>query len=150
MTPSALAPVSPQKPHRASPLVQPWIAADVSARQITDEVMRPLVTRPGAAWLASFAVSVLALAVGVASVTYEVSTGIGVWGLNKTVGWAFDITNFVFWIGIGHAGTLISAMVLLWRQQWRTSISRSAEAMTIFAVLCAAMFPLIHMGRPWL
>jgi len=70
--------------------------------------------------------------------------------LNKTVGWAFDITNFVFWIGIGHAGTLISAILLLLRQQWRTSISRSAEAMTIFAVLCAAVFPLIHMGRPWL
>jgi molybdopterin-containing oxidoreductase family membrane subunit len=77
-------------------------------------------------------------------------TGIGIWGLNRTVGWAFDITNFVFWIGIGHAGTLISAILLLFRQQWRTSINRSAEAMTIFAVMCAALFPLIHMGRPWL
>ena len=150
MTPSALAPVSPQRPHPAPRLVQPWIAADVSARRITDEVMHPLISRPGAAWLASFALAVLALAVGVASVAYEVSTGVGVWGLNKTVGWAFDITNFVFWIGIGHAGTLISAILLLLRQQWRTSISRSAEAMTIFAVLCAAVFPLIHMGRPWL
>ena len=150
MTPSALAPVSPQKPRPASRLVQPWIAADVSARRITDEVMHPLISRPGAAWLASFALAVLALAVGVASVAYEVATGVGVWGLNKTVGWAFDITNFVFWIGIGHAGTLISAILLLLRQQWRTSISRSAEAMTIFAVLCAAVFPLIHMGRPWL
>ncbi len=150
MTPSALAPVSPQKPHPAPRLVPPWIAADVSARRITDEVMHPLISRPGAAWLASFALAVLALAVGVASVAYEVSTGVGVWGLNKTVGWAFDITNFVFWIGIGHAGTLISAILLLLRQQWRTSISRSAEAMTIFAVLCAAVFPLIHMGRPWL
>ena len=150
MTPSALAPVSPQKPHPAPRPVQPWIAADVSARRITDEVMHPLISRPGAAWLASFALAVLALAVGVASVAYEVATGVGVWGLNKTVGWAFDITNFVFWIGIGHAGTLISAILLLLRQQWRTSISRSAEAMTIFAVLCAAVFPLIHMGRPWL
>ncbi|PYR16415.1 MAG: hydrogenase [Acidobacteria bacterium] len=150
MTPSALAPVSPQKPRPAPRLVQPWIAADVSARRITDEVMHPLISRPGAAWLASFALAVLALAVGVASVAYEVATGVGVWGLNKTVGWAFDITNFVFWIGIGHAGTLISAILLLLRQQWRTSISRSAEAMTIFAVLCAAVFPLIHMGRPWL
>src|SRR6266481_2717738 len=113
MTPSALAPVSPQKPHPAPRLAPPWIAADVSARQITDDVMRPLISRPGAAWLASFA--------------YEVSTGVGVWGLNKTVGWAFDITNFVFWIGIGHAGTLISAILLLLRQQWRTAISRSAE-----------------------
>ena len=83
-------------------------------------------------------------------VTWLISHGIGVWGLNNSVGWAFDITNFVFWIGIGHAGTLISAILLLFRQQWRTSINRSAEAMTIFAVLCAAMFPGIHMGRPWL
>src|SRR5881397_3279273 len=150
MTPSALAPVSPQKPRPAPRLVQPWIAADVSARRITDEVMHPLISRPGAAWLASFALAVLALAVGVASVAYEVATGVGVWGLNKTVGWAFDITNFVFWVGIGHAGTLISAILLLLRQQWRTAISRSAEAMTIFAVMCAAIFPLIHMGRPWL
>jgi Ni/Fe-hydrogenase subunit HybB-like protein len=83
-------------------------------------------------------------------VTYQVATGIGTWGLNKSVGWAMDITNFVFWIGIGHAGTLISAILLLFRQEWRTSINRSAEAMTIFAVMCAALFPLIHMGRPWM
>ena len=76
--------------------------------------------------------------------------GIGTWGLNKTVGWAFDITNFVFWVGIGHAGTLISAILLLFRQHWRNSINRAAEAMTIFAVICAAVFPLIHMGRPWI
>jgi len=75
--------------------------------------------------------------------------GIGTWGLNKTVGWAWDITNFVWWVGIGHAGTLISAVLLLFRQKWRTSINRAAEAMTIFAVICAAMFPVIHMGRPW-
>src|ERR1017187_1913261 len=71
-------------------------------------------------------------------------------GLNRSVGWAFDITNFVFWIGIGHAGTLISAILFLFRQRWRTSVNRSAEAMTIFAVMCAGLFPLIHMGRPWL
>jgi molybdopterin-containing oxidoreductase family membrane subunit len=76
--------------------------------------------------------------------------GLGVWGLNKTVGWAWDITNFVWWVGIGHAGTLISAILLLFRQKWRTSINRAAEAMTIFAVLCAASFILMHMGRPWL
>ena len=91
-----------------------------------------------------------ALGLGAGCVTYQITTGIGVWGLNKSVGWAFDITNFVFWVGIGHAGTLISAILLLFRQQWRTSINRSAEAMTIFAVMCAALFPLIHMGRPWL
>jgi molybdopterin-containing oxidoreductase family membrane subunit len=82
-------------------------------------------------------------------VGYLFAKGIGIWGLNNAVGWAFDITNFVFWIGIGHAGTLISAILLLFRQKWRTSINRSAEAMTIFAVMCAGLFPLIHMGRPW-
>jgi hypothetical protein len=75
--------------------------------------------------------------------------GIGTWGLNKTVGWAWDITNFVWWIGIGHAGTLISAILLLFRQRWRTGINRAAEAMTIFAVICAGMFPIFHMGRVW-
>jgi len=77
-------------------------------------------------------------------------TGVGIWGNNVPVGWAFDIINFVWWIGIGHAGTLISAILLLFRQQWRTSINRFAEAMTLFAVACAAMFPVLHTGRPWL
>ena len=81
---------------------------------------------------------------------YTVSTGIGTWGLNKTVGWAWDITNFVWWVGIGHAGTLISAVLLLFRQKWRMAINRSAEAMTIFSVIQAGLFPIIHMGRPWL
>src|SRR6266446_4207309 len=84
-----------------------------------------------------------------AMLTYLVATGIGVWGNNRPVGWAWDITNFVFWIGIGHAGTLISAILFLFRQKWRTSINRSAEAMTLFAVMCAGIFPLFHTGRPW-
>jgi molybdopterin-containing oxidoreductase family membrane subunit len=84
------------------------------------------------------------------TVTYLVATGIGIWGNNVPVGWAFDIINFVWWIGIGHAGTLISAILLLLRQEWRTSINRFAEAMTLFAVACAGMFPLLHTGRPWL
>ena len=84
------------------------------------------------------------------SVGYLLFTGIGIWGNNVPVGWAFDIINFVWWIGIGHAGTLISAILLLLKQEWRTSINRFAEAMTLFAVACAAMFPLIHTGRPWL
>ncbi len=79
-----------------------------------------------------------------------VSTGIGIWGNNQPVAWAFDIINFVWWIGIGHAGTLISAILFLFRQEWRTSINRFAEAMTIFAVMCAGLFPLLHTGRPWL
>src|SRR5688572_29830156 len=81
---------------------------------------------------------------------YLVIKGIGIWGNQVPVGWAFDIINFVWWIGIGHAGTLISAILLLFKQQWRMSISRFAEAMTIFAVLCAAIFPVFHTGRPWL
>jgi molybdopterin-containing oxidoreductase family membrane subunit len=86
---------------------------------------------------------------GIACIIYTVSTGIGTWGLNKTVGWAWDITNFVWWVGIGHAGTLISAVLLLFRQRWRMAINRSAEAMTIFSVIQAGLFPIIHM-RPWL
>ncbi len=84
-----------------------------------------------------------------AMLTFLVWNGIGVWGNNRPVGWAWDITNFVFWIGIGHAGTLISAILFLFRQKWRTSINRSAEAMTLFAVMCAGVFPLFHTGRPW-
>jgi molybdopterin-containing oxidoreductase family membrane subunit len=85
---------------------------------------------------------------GLACIIYTVSTGIGTWGLNKTVGWAWDITNSV-WVGIGHAGTLISAVLLLFRQRWRMAINRSAEAMTIFSVIQAGLFPITH-GRPWL
>lgn len=101
-------------------------------------------------WLPGFAASVAVLGVGVAMAAYLIATGVGVWGLNEPVGWAFAITNFVFWVGIGHAGTLISAILLLFRQKWRTSVNRFAEAMTIFAVACAGVFPLIHMGRAWL
>ena len=85
-----------------------------------------------------------------ASVAHLFLNGIGIWGNNIPVGWAFDIINFVWWIGIGHAGTLISAILLLLKQKWRTSINRFAEAMTLFAVACAGMFPIIHPGRPWL
>ena len=127
-----------------------WLDGDPTLGEITGDVAYPLNARPGRGWWACFAAAAAALTVGIVCVSYQIATGIGVWGLNKTVGWAFDITNFVFWIGIGHAGTLISAILLLFRQRWRTSINRSAEAMTIFAVLCAALFPLIHMGRPWL
>ena len=87
---------------------------------------------------------------GLTCIGYQISTGVGVWGLNPPVGWAWDITNFVFWIGIGHAGTLISAILFLLRQKWRTSINRAAEAMTLFAVICAAIFPGIHVGRVWM
>ncbi|NLH62059.1 MAG: polysulfide reductase NrfD [Ignavibacteriales bacterium] len=94
--------------------------------------------------------SLTLLFIGVISVSYLFFYGTGVWGLNQPVGWAFDITNFVFWVGIGHAGTLISAILYLLRQKWRMGIARFAEAMTIFAVMCAGIFPVIHTGRPWL
>lgn len=133
-----------------SPLRAPWIEGHKSLRRVTEEVCAPLERRATLLWWLAFLASFSVLAVGATAVTYQVATGIGTWGLNRTVGWAFDITNFVFWIGIGHAGTLISAILFLFRQKWRTSVNRSAEAMTLFAVMCAGLFPLIHMGRPWL
>jgi Ni/Fe-hydrogenase subunit HybB-like protein len=126
-----------------------WIAGAPTLKQVTDDIARPMEGKPGKLWYVLFAVAVLCLIDLLVMATYLIANGIGVWGLNNSVGWAFDITNFVFWIGIGHAGTLISAILLLFRQKWRTSINRSAEAMTIFAVMCAGLFPLLHMGRPW-
>ena len=101
-------------------------------------------------WWVAFAVTTAIALFGLTCIGYQISTGVGTWGLNSPVGWAWDITNFVFWIGIGHAGTLISAILFLLRQKWRTSINRSAEAMTLFAVICAAIFPGIHVGRVWM
>jgi molybdopterin-containing oxidoreductase family membrane subunit len=100
-------------------------------------------------WYILITCSSLIALYGIGCILYLFSKGVGVWGLNKTVDWAWDITNFVWWVGIGHAGTLISAVLLLFRQRWRMAINRSAEAMTIFAVIMAAMFPMIHMGRIW-
>ena len=101
-------------------------------------------------WYVAFAASVSLTLMFFGLIGYLVTTGVGVWGNNSPVFWGFPIVNFVFWIGIGHAGTLISAILFLFRQKWRTSINRFAEAMTIFAVACAGIFPLIHMGRVWL
>ncbi len=106
--------------------------------------------RPPLAWYVALAISVSLLGVLGAMILYLFSTGVGVWNLNNPVCWGFDITNFVFWVGIGHAGTLISAILFLFRQKWRTGINRMAEAMTIFAVICALLFPGIHVGRVWL
>jgi len=105
--------------------------------------------RPPLGWYVGFAIASAWTGVFFLLVVYLVSTGIGVWGTNVPVAWAFDIVNFVFWIGIGHAGTLISAILFLFRQKWRTSINRAAEAMTIFAVMCAGLFPALHVGRVW-
>jgi len=132
------------------PVEPPLITGNKTIADITRDVFTPLERKTTNRWRICFALACSALIIGLASITYQVVVGIGTWGLNRTVGWAFDITNFVFWVGIGHAGTLISAVLLLMRQRWRTSVNRSAEAMTIFAVMCAGLFPLIHMGRPWL
>src|SRR5262245_39647879 len=133
-----------------SPLRTPLVHGDKTFADVTADVAKNLERRPTRLWWYAFAASASLLLLGVAAVAYQIATGVGTWGLNKTVGWGFDITNFVFWIGIGHAGTLISAVLFLLRQHWRTSINRSAEAMTLFAVMCAGLFPMIHMGRPWL
>jgi molybdopterin-containing oxidoreductase family membrane subunit len=116
---------------------------------ITEAVATPVERRTPLGWWICFGVSAAVLGWFGVAVAWLFWEGIGVWGLNIPVGWAFDITNFVFWVGIGHAGTLISAILFLFRQKWRTSINRSAEAMTIFAVVCALIFPGIHVGRIW-
>ncbi len=136
--------------HHREPAGPPLILGSPTYGQITREVLAPMERGVTWRWWLAFVPALAALAVGGGFIYHTVATGIGTWGLNTTVGWGYDITNFVFWIGIGHAGTLISAILLLLRQQWRTSIARAAEAMTIFAVCCAGLFPLIHMGRPWL
>ncbi|QQS38280.1 MAG: polysulfide reductase NrfD [Ignavibacteriales bacterium] len=107
-------------------------------------------SKPDKKFFMALTISGSALLFGVICVTLTLLYGVGLWGNNQPVGWGFAITNFVFWVGIGHAGTLISAILFLLRQKWRTGIARFAEAMTIFAVICAAMFPVLHTGRPWL
>jgi Ni/Fe-hydrogenase subunit HybB-like protein len=130
------------------PLVQGGQSLHDISERISSVVEVPVFKTPTKYWITLAFTSSIVLLLG-AMLTYLVSTGIGVWGNNRPVGWAWDITNFVFWIGIGHAGTLISAILFLFRQKWRTSINRSAEAMTLFAVMCAGIFPLFHTGRPW-
>ncbi len=133
-----------------SSIRDPLITGGKTIGDVTQDICVRVEAKPPKTWMMALAVSLGVLAVGAYAIYETLWTGIGVWGLNKTVGWAWDITNFVWWVGIGHAGTLISAILLLFRQKWRMSINRAAEAMTIFAVICAAMFPLIHMGRLWL
>jgi len=133
-----------------SKLRQPLITGGKTNADVTRDICQLLEPKPGMGWWISLGVSVALLIIGGVATYHTVTTGIGTWGLNKTIGWAFDITNFVFWIGIGHAGTFISAILFLFNQKWRTSVNRSAEAMTLIAVMCAGIFPIIHMGRPWL
>ena len=136
--------------HKESEIREPLILGNKSYHDITKDIAFPVEGKANKYWWILFSLSLVLFLWGVVSMAYTIGTGIGAWGLNKTVNWAWDITNFVWWIGIGHAGTLISAVLLLFRQKWRMSINRSAEAMTIFGVAQAALFPLIHMGRPWL
>jgi len=137
--------------HNESILREPLITGkDITYAKITDDILLPVENKPNRAWWIGFILAALGALLWVFSVGYTFWTGIGAWGLNKTVGWAWDITDFVWWVGIGHAGTLISAVLLIFRQNWRNSINRSAEAMTIFAVICAATYVVAHMGRPWL
>ncbi|BCW93777.1 MAG: molybdopterin oxidoreductase membrane subunit [Thermoanaerobaculum sp.] len=128
----------------------PLVLGDDSFAAITERVAsiaeRP---KPPRWWTVTFSISLAFTVVLLAMLAYLFTVGVGVWGLNVPVAWGFDITNFVFWVGIGHAGTLISAILFLFRQKWRTSINRFAEGMTIFAVICAGIFPAIHTGRPW-
>ncbi|TWT99863.1 Polysulfide reductase, NrfD [Botrimarina colliarenosi] len=128
----------------------PWIEGDNDFRSVTDKVCRIAENpRPPVAWFIGFVFAASLAGMLGAMIGYLIITGVGVWGNQNSVSWGFPIVNFVFWVGIGHAGTLISAILFLFRQHWRTSINRFAEAMTIFAVVCAGTFPGIHIGRVW-
>ncbi|MCB9318530.1 MAG: polysulfide reductase NrfD [Lewinellaceae bacterium] len=132
-----------------SPIRSPLVEGHKTYHQITEDLSAPTENKPNAAWWGAFAVALTFLTIGVVCIILTIWDGITEWNLNRTIGWGWDITNFVWWIGIGHAGTLISAILLLFRQKWRTGVNRAAEAMTIFAVMCAALFPAIHVGRIW-
>ena len=128
----------------------PLIEGNKTLGQITTDVISPMEVRPGTWWFISFGISSLAAIFGFYAIYITVTKGIGTWGVNNSVGWGWEIINFVWWIGIGHAGTAFSIFLLILRQRWRTSINRAAEAMTVLAVMAAALLPALHMGRVWL
>ena len=128
---------------------RPLVGSKRSYSWITEKFSRIVEQKAPLWWWVAVLITGLIASLVPLTLAYQVSTGVGVWGLNSPVFWAWDITNFVFWIGIGHAGTLISAILFLTRQKWRTAVNRSAEAMTIFAVICAGIFPAFHVGRVW-
>src|ERR1035437_8747565 len=136
--------------HTESQIRDPLILGKKTYSQITDDVLRPVEGKANKYWYILFTIATLTFIWGIGCLAYTIGVGIGAWGSNNGVDWACDITNFVCWIGIGHAGTLISAVLLLFRQKRRLAINRSAEAMTVFAVCCAAIFVSLHTGRPWL
>jgi len=138
-------------PERRAPAQAPLIGPGHTLGTVTDRIAAVVLTAPTPrAWWVGFAVGFALLLVLLDAVAYLLLRGVGIWGVNIPVGWGFAIINFVWWIGIGHAGTLISAILLLLRQAWRQSINRFAEAMTLFAVACAGLYPVLHLGRPWL
>ncbi|TNE53743.1 MAG: hydrogenase [Bacteroidetes bacterium] len=133
-----------------APVRHVLIEGNKSYHNITEDLSSPTEKAPSKEWIIAFSIAAAFLGLYVFAVIWTIWKGIGSWNLNRTINWGWDITNFVWWIGIGHAGTLISAILLIFRQRWRTGVNRAAEAMTIFAVMCAGQFPLIHMGRLWL
>ena len=143
----------PKKPYMEGPMhsTHPVIDPGLTFASVTDKISSiVLKRRTSLAWFFGFAISFALFQLMLLAITNLVFVGIGLWGVNVPVAWGVDILNFVWWIGIGHAGTLISAILLLLRQKWRTSINRFAEAMTLFAVAQAGMYPIFHLGRPWL
>lgn len=128
---------------------EPLVEGGKTYADVSNDVCAPLESFPTKKWWVAFAISVTVMTFGFSLIGYMMYKGVGMSGIRNPVGWGMMIITFVFWIGIGHAGTLISAILFLFRQKWRTAINRSAEAMTIFAVMCAGIFPLIHTGRPW-
>ncbi len=128
----------------------PLVEGNKTLSQISKEILIPMETNPGLWWYIAFGISSIAALFGFYAIYITVSQGIGTWGVNNSVGWGWEIVNFVWWIGIGHAGTAFSIFLLILRQKWRTSINRAAEAMTVIAVMAAALFPALHMGRVWL
>ena len=143
----------PAAPHTGAPRIldrEPLVLNNRSYSWITNRICGIVENKQPALWWLLFVPSVLLTGLTVFCFAYLISTGVGVWGQKQPVAWAWDITNFVFWIGIGHAGTLISAILFLTRQKWRTSVNRAAEAMTLFAVMCAGLFPAFHVGRVWM
>jgi Ni/Fe-hydrogenase subunit HybB-like protein len=132
---------------RKAPVIEPGY----TFATVTDKISSIVLTRPTSnGWIIGFGIAFLLTMGLLYSIGYLFVRGVGIWGINIPIGWGFAIVNFVWWIGIGHAGTLISAILLLLRQSWRNSINRFAEAMTLFAVACAGMYPILHLGRPWL
>ncbi|MCB8999681.1 MAG: hypothetical protein H6540_06415 [Bacteroidales bacterium] len=128
----------------------PLVEGNKTYSQITKDIIAPIDANPGSWWYIAMFVASTAALIGFYSIYLTVSKGIGTWGVNNSVAWGWAIINFVWWIGIGHAGTAFSIFLLILRQRWRTSINRAAEAMTVVAVGCAALFPALHMGRVWL